>query len=44
MSSYLLNFVKTGNPNGKGLPQWEGFTPKTEATMLFDIKSEIQKK
>lgn len=23
MSSYLANFVKTGNPNGKGLPDWK---------------------
>ncbi|MET0747037.1 MAG: carboxylesterase family protein [Rhizobium sp.] len=23
MSSYLANFVKTGNPNGKGLPVWK---------------------
>ncbi len=22
MSSYLTNFAKTGNPNGKGLPEW----------------------
>ena len=22
MSSYWVNFVKTGNPNGKGLPEW----------------------
>jgi para-nitrobenzyl esterase len=22
MSSYLANFVKTGNPNGEGLPEW----------------------
>ncbi|MGO4855408.1 carboxylesterase/lipase family protein [Phaeovulum sp. W22_SRMD_FR3] len=23
MSSYLANFVKTGNPNGEGLPEWK---------------------
>ena len=23
MVSYLTNFVKTGNPNGEGLPQWK---------------------
>lgn len=36
MSSALLNFARTGNPNTKGLPQWPAFTPETEATMRFD--------
>ena len=22
MENYFANFIKTGNPNGKGLPQW----------------------
>jgi para-nitrobenzyl esterase len=22
MSAYFANFIKTGNPNGKGLPVW----------------------
>lgn len=22
MQNYFANFIKTGNPNGKGLPQW----------------------
>ena len=25
MSSYLVNFAKTGNPNGAGLPEWDSF-------------------
>ncbi|MCR5820773.1 MAG: carboxylesterase family protein [Bacteroidaceae bacterium] len=36
MSSALINFARTGNPNAKGLPKWPVFTPETEATMRFD--------
>lgn len=28
MSSYWANFVKNGNPNGKGLPDWPTFSSK----------------
>jgi para-nitrobenzyl esterase len=28
MSSYWVNFAATGNPNGKGLPQWPAFNQK----------------
>ena len=45
MSSYLLNFVRTGNPNGKGLPEWKTFSPDTEATMIFNVpKCEMKNK
>ena len=26
MTSYWINFAKTGNPNGKGLPEWEPYS------------------
>jgi len=36
ISSAWINFVKTGNPNAKGLPDWPAYTPESGATMLFD--------
>lgn len=36
MSSALINFARTGNPNTKKLPKWETFSLENEATMYFD--------
>jgi para-nitrobenzyl esterase len=33
MSSYWANFIKTGNPNGAGLPAWPGYSPQTPQVM-----------
>jgi len=30
--------VKTGDPNGTGLPQWPRFTPEAQQHVLFDAK------
>ena len=38
MSSYLCNFVKTGNPNGDGLPHWNK-SIKAKDVMLFSDKA-----
>lgn len=38
ISSYYVNFAKTGDPNGKGLPQWPAFTDKNQQVMVFDGK------
>jgi para-nitrobenzyl esterase len=36
ISSYYVNFARTGDPNGKGLPTWPAFTGKNEQTMVFE--------
>jgi para-nitrobenzyl esterase len=36
MSSYISNFVKTGNPNGRGLPRWDPVGAKPEVMEVGD--------
>jgi para-nitrobenzyl esterase len=36
--NYIANFVKSGNPNGPGLPQWTRFDPKKPVTMELGDK------
>ena len=38
VSAYLVNFVKTGNPNGSGLPQWPRYEPATNAMLDFSME------
>ena len=33
--TYWVNFAKTGNPNGKGLPDWPVYSPQTDRLMHF---------
>ena len=42
MSSAWINFAKTGNPDARGLPHWEPYTPESGATMYFNNTSEIK--
>jgi para-nitrobenzyl esterase len=35
MSSYWVNFAKTGDPNGVGLPRWEPYTRENGKIMIF---------
>ncbi len=37
MENYFANFIKTGNPNGKGLPKWTGNTK--DSTVKFMLIS-----
>jgi len=35
MSAYFVNFAKTGNPNGAGLPQWPAYDNESRPLMNF---------
>ena len=35
IQQYWINFAKTGNPNGKGLPYWPSFDKDKPTTMQF---------
>ena len=37
MLDYWTNFMKTGDPNGEGLPRWEGFASAEDAR-IFDAE------
>lgn len=41
ISSAWINFVKTGDPNAKGLPKWEPYQPDQGDTMIFDNDCKI---
>ncbi|TLP79256.1 carboxylesterase/lipase family protein [Maribacter sp. ACAM166] len=43
MMTYFANFIKTGNPNGEGLPNWKAAAPKdtTPAVMVIDTESKL---
>ncbi|NVN17902.1 carboxylesterase family protein [Muricauda sp. HICW] len=36
MSAYWINFVKTGNPNGEGLPQWSSYNQDEGKLLIFE--------
>ena len=40
MSGYWLNFVKSGNPNGVGLPEWKAYKPDDAVVMELGVKPE----
>jgi para-nitrobenzyl esterase len=44
MLDYFANFIKTGNPNGTGLANWEPITRDSKHVMYMDInvKSELK--
>jgi para-nitrobenzyl esterase len=42
MSSALLAFARTGNPNAAGVPSWPQFNVEDRPTMIFDAVSHVE--
>ena len=42
MSGALLQFMKTGNPDGGGLPSWPKYTTENGEVMVLDDTSEVK--
>lgn len=42
MSSYWTNFIKTGNPNGKDLPEWKPYNINEKAIMVLGDTQQSQ--
>ncbi len=42
MSSYWVNFISTGNPNGNGLPNWPAFNKSSHETMELGDRMELR--
>lgn len=37
IQGYWLNFAKTGDPNGPGLPEWKPFGPEDQRMQILDV-------
>jgi para-nitrobenzyl esterase len=42
MSSYWVNFMKTGNPNGDNLPEWKTYDKQSGHILVLDEKTRLQ--
>lgn len=42
MADALLNFMRTGVPSAKGLPEWKAYTEENGETMVFNTVCEMQ--
>lgn len=44
MNTYWANFAKTGNPNGKGVPNWPQYDTNKEEILDVDLDGKVQSK
>jgi len=42
MSGALLNFMRTGNPNRSGLPEWPAYSQEKGETMILKDESRVE--
>ena len=43
MQAYFVNFIKTGNPNGPGLPEWPAYSAGDNYRLMrIDVESHAE--
>lgn len=42
LQGYFVNFIKTGNPNGAGLPEWPAYSSPGYQRMRIDVTSRVE--
>lgn len=42
MNNYFANFIKTYNPNGKGLPEWKAYSKEETPFINLDVNTKLE--